>query len=52
VKEDCHSTNNIRETCFTGLIRSEEYLNRYQEVEKKEIYLEWERKTKDNPKGK
>ena len=28
------------------------YVNRYQEVEKKEIYLEWERMTKDNPKGK
>jgi hypothetical protein len=38
--------------CFTGFHRFEEYLNEYQEVEKKGIYLEWERKTKDNAKGK
>jgi hypothetical protein len=37
--------------CFVGFHFFGEYLNGYEEVEK-EIYLEWERKTKDNPKGK
>jgi hypothetical protein len=36
---------------FTGFHRFGEYLNRYEEVEKKEKYLEWERTTKDNPQG-
>jgi len=52
VKEACHSVNNICEMYFTGFHLFGEYLNRYQEVEKKGIYLEWERTTEDNPKGK
>jgi hypothetical protein len=35
-----------------GFQRFWEYLNRYKEAGKKEIYLEWERITEDNPKGK